>query len=194
MFIHPDDRMILDKVYKKSLLEKIPYTIEHRLLMPDCRIKWVSEIGHTDYESSCKPIHTTGTIQDITERKISEEHRDMNRKILELLNDSGDLHVVMQKVLSVIKTRTGFDAAGLRLQAGNDFPYFVHDGFTEDFLLTENSIIERDTNGDVCRNKDGSLCLECTCGQVITGNTGPPGRNFTRGGSCWTNDKADLPF
>jgi hypothetical protein len=43
----------------------------------------------------------------------------------------------------VIKRETGFDAVGIRLRSGNDFPYFVQNGFSHDFLLTENTLIAR---------------------------------------------------
>ena len=33
----------------------------------------------------------------------------------------------IQHVLAELKTRTGFDAVGIRLQAGDDFPYLAQD-------------------------------------------------------------------
>src|SRR5690606_21077697 len=40
-FVHPDDRARLDDVYRRSVEERTEYVFEHRLLMPDGRIKWV---------------------------------------------------------------------------------------------------------------------------------------------------------
>jgi PAS domain S-box-containing protein len=91
-----------------------------------------------------------------------------------------------------VRAQTGADAVGLRLQDGEDFPYFSEEGFSEDFLLTENTLAERGPDGGVCRDKDGKVCLECTCGLVIAGKTDPSNPLFTRGGSCWTNDSAPL--
>ncbi len=76
------------------------------------------------------------------------------------------------------------------------FHNFAQDGFSKDFLLTENTLIERGGDGSVCRDKDGNVCLECTCGLVISGKTDPANPLFTQGGSCWTNDSfplLDLP-
>jgi hypothetical protein len=95
-----------------------------------------------------------------------------------------------------LKTRTGVDAVGLRLQEGEDFPYFAQDGFSKDFLLTENTLIECGKDGGVCRDEGGNVKLECTCGLVISGKTDPSNPLFTQGGSCWTNDSfllLDLP-
>ncbi|MCP4342305.1 MAG: PAS domain S-box protein [Desulfobulbaceae bacterium] len=71
-FVHPDDRSPLDTAYQRSVKEKTPYQIEHRLLMSDGRIKWVNELGHTEYNTEGMPIRTVGTVQEITERKKAE--------------------------------------------------------------------------------------------------------------------------
>jgi signal transduction histidine kinase/CheY-like chemotaxis protein len=54
-------------------------------------------------------------------------------------------------------------------------------------LRTENSLVDRAADGGLCRDKDGSACLECTCGLVLSGRTDPTNPLFTKGGSCWTN-------
>ncbi len=133
---------------------------------------------------------------DITERKLTETYREMGQEILQILNEPGDLQESIQRVFSALKIRTGVDAVGLRLQEGDDFPYFVQDGFSKDFLRTENTLLERGKDGGVCRDKDGNVRLECTCGLVISGKTDPSNPLFTQGGSCWTNDSfplLDLP-
>jgi hypothetical protein len=91
-----------------------------------------------------------------------------------------------------MKAKTGVDVVGIRLQEGDDFPYFVQDGFSADFLLTENTLTERGADGGVCRDKDGHIRLECTCGLVLSGKTDPANPFFTRGGSFWTNDSFPL--
>jgi signal transduction histidine kinase len=108
------------------------------------------------------------------------------------LNEPSDLRHSIQRVITTFKTRTDFDAVGIRLQVGDDFPYYYQEGFSEDFLLKENSLVERADNGGVCRDKDGNVCLECTCGVVISGKTDPTNPLFTKGGSCWTNDSLPI--
>lgn len=70
--IHPDDRDKVNEAYIGSLRKKLPYTIEHRLLMPDGRIKWVKESCKTIYNADGIPIKSIGITQDVTERKLSE--------------------------------------------------------------------------------------------------------------------------
>jgi PAS domain S-box-containing protein len=135
-----------------------------------------------------------GMDRDVTERRRAETYREMGGEVLRILNEPGPLRGSIQRVLAALKTSTGFDAVGIRLQDGDDFPYFVQEGFSRDFLLTENTLIERAADGGVCRDKDGNVSLECTCGLVISGKTDPTNPYFTHGGSCWTNDEAGTPF
>jgi PAS domain S-box-containing protein len=139
-----------------------------------------------------RTIARIGVARDITERKRHEAYRDLDRKVLEILNEPGNLQAAIQRILAALKTLTGCAAAGLRLQAGDDFPYFAQEGFSKDFLLTENTLIERTADGGVCRDKDGQVRLECTCGLVISGQTDPANPLFTQGGSCWMNDSFPL--
>jgi len=129
---------------------------------------------------------------DVTDRILIDTYRDMIREVLQILNEPGKLKDLIPRVLGAIKNRTGFDAIGIRLQDVDDFPYFVQEGFPKDFLLTENTLVERSVDGGVCRDKDGNICLECTCGLIISGKTDPTNPLFTAGGSCWTNNS--FPF
>ncbi|MDP2218373.1 MAG: PAS domain S-box protein, partial [Methanolobus sp.] len=138
-----------------------------------------------------KDIFAT-VFQDITESKRKETYSEMEREILQILNESGSLKESIQLVLSSLKKCIGVDAAGIRLKDGDDFPYIVHDGFSQEFLLNENSLTVHEQDGCLCRDHNGNVKLECTCGLVISGNTDPSSPLFTPGGSCWTNDS--FPF
>jgi PAS domain S-box-containing protein len=70
--IHPDDRPEVEKTYYHSQENRIPYEIEHRLLMPDGRLKWVVEKCRIDFDRSGNPLRSVGIIQDITNRKSVE--------------------------------------------------------------------------------------------------------------------------
>jgi PAS domain S-box-containing protein len=156
---------------------------------------WISmnaKLIHSDESGQSGEQVIDGFAMDITERKLTEIYRDIGREILQILNEPGDLRDAIQRVLAVLTSRTGFYAVGIRLREGDDYPYFVQDGFAEDFLLTENTLVERAADNSICRDKDGNAKLECTCGLVISGNIDPSQSFFTRGGSFWTNDSQQL--
>jgi len=131
-------------------------------------------------------------IRDITGQKLAEIYHEIHRDVLQILNGPGSMRQTLQKILDVLQKRSGADAAGLRLQIGDDFPYFSHQGFSEQFLLSENSLLARDARGDICRNPDGSARLECVCGLVLSGKADPANPLFTPNGSCWSNDTLPL--
>jgi PAS domain S-box-containing protein len=87
--IHPDDREMVNKNYTDSLVDRSPYEIDHRLLMPDGRIKWVYERCRSDFDVDGKPLRSTGTVQDITERKQTEGAlRESEKRYRELIEGS----------------------------------------------------------------------------------------------------------
>lgn len=73
--LHPDEREVVDQAYKTSVATRVPYGIEHRLVMPDGRVKWVYERCETQYAPNGEPLRSVGTTQDITELKKAEDAR-----------------------------------------------------------------------------------------------------------------------
>ena len=132
-------------------------------------------------------------LHDITGRKMDERYRELSRKILQILNEPGNISDLLHRVLLEFKTGTMVDAVGIRLEEGDDFPYVCQEGFSTDFLLNENTLIDFSRDGEVCRDNDGKVCLACTCGLVISGKNDPSNPYFTPGGSFWTNDSAQIP-
>ena len=84
--IHPDDREMVNRAYAESLKTRQPYEISHRLLMKEGRVKWVNEIGHTDYDSGGKPLRSVGIVQDISVIKQAEEALQKANRKLNLLS------------------------------------------------------------------------------------------------------------
>jgi len=81
--IHPDDRERVDAAYSRSLEDRSPYVISHRLCMPDGRVKWVEERCVTDFDADGRPRVSRGTVQDITERHDIEEELRQFRATLD---------------------------------------------------------------------------------------------------------------
>jgi len=170
--------------YRRAVAENVPVHFEE--FYPEPLNAWYEVRAYPSAEG------LSVFFRDITERKLAEAYREMGRDVLQLLNEPGDVRASIQRVLAALKTRTGFDAVGIRLQDGDDFPYFAQEGFPEDFLLTENTLTERGADGGVCRDNDGNVSLECTCGLIICGKTDPANPLFTPGGSFLTNDSFPL--
>ena len=70
--LHPEDRVAVDKAFLASLLDPVPQSIEHRLLLPDGSVKFVEERWQVEVAEGGAPLRAIGTSQDITERKHAE--------------------------------------------------------------------------------------------------------------------------
>jgi two-component system, sensor histidine kinase and response regulator len=84
--IHPDDVDMVNEAYQNSLKNKEPYSIEHRLLMGDGRIKYVKEHCKSIFDDNGIGLKSSGTVQDITEQKLAELEIIEARKKAEVAN------------------------------------------------------------------------------------------------------------
>ena len=83
--VHPDDKELVRSSFRTSIERHQPYSIDHRLLFPDGRIKYLHAHGETYFNENNEPIRLLGILQDITEIKISEIERESHIK-LEMVN------------------------------------------------------------------------------------------------------------
>jgi CheY-like chemotaxis protein len=131
-------------------------------------------------------------------RKMAKALRESKRRqallteVLAVINEPLSLEDTIHRILAAIRREKRLEAVGIRLQSGNDFPYFVQHGFSDEFVQAENGLTVRAQDGGLCRDDKGNISLECTCGLVLSGRTDPENPLFTPGGSFWTNDTLPL--
>ncbi|MCK9394703.1 MAG: ATP-binding protein [Methylobacter sp.] len=101
--IHPEDRDAVNEAYSRSLQTHEPYQITHRLLMPDGRVKYVTERCASYFGADGKPIRSVGTVQDVTELKCAE-------LALKCLNDELEQRV-QQRTELLLKAKEEADRA-----------------------------------------------------------------------------------
>jgi PAS domain S-box-containing protein len=129
---------------------------------------------------------------DITDQKKAEEEREIMIGLLRLINATNQTKELMKLVMVFLKDVSGCEAVGIRLQEGEDFPYFVSSGFTEEFIRAENKLCSVNEMGELVRDSQGRPFLECMCGNIISGRFDPSRPFFTKHGSFWTNSTTNL--
>ena len=70
--IHPEDKLKVNDAYQKSLIDKSQYTISHRLLKKDGTVIYVEENCETIFNKKGEPLISKGTVQNITERFVTQ--------------------------------------------------------------------------------------------------------------------------
>ncbi len=71
--VHPDDRGAIESMVTECLAERAPVEAEFRIVRQDGEVRTVHGRAEVTVDAARKPIRMTGVIQDITERKQTEE-------------------------------------------------------------------------------------------------------------------------
>lgn len=137
-------------------------------------------------------IGITGASMDITQRKQAESRLRLTARILDRLNQLEGITDAIKDILFMVRDFTGFEAVAIRLKDGDDYPYYIANGFPEFFVEAERNLCHYNAEGEPDRDADGNVLLECMCGNVIAGRTDPKYSFFTKGGSFWTNSTTQL--
>jgi PAS domain S-box-containing protein len=70
--VHCDDRPALEEAVQRCYLEGEPYVENHRVVLPDGRLRWHQGRGRVAL-SDGRPVRMFGTGQDITDRVLAEQ-------------------------------------------------------------------------------------------------------------------------
>lgn len=70
--VHPNDREYLQNTVNSSILNNEPYSIDHRIILPNGEIRYVHEDGEVKHNNNGTVIGMFGTVKDITDRIHSE--------------------------------------------------------------------------------------------------------------------------
>jgi signal transduction histidine kinase len=124
-----------------------------------------------------------------TELEFLLEREKTIKEICAELNNFTDLRKTLQSIINHIKVLVRCEIIGIRLKEQGDFPYYVHEGYSKEFLILENSLCKKDAKGNkICDAGKKRYMLECMCGNVLQGRVDSTHDFFTEKGSFWTND------
>lgn len=109
--VHPEDRQTVIDAVNAALYEKKPYSIDHRVVLPDGSTRVVHEQADVTFDSFGAPVRMVGTVQDLTEQKLAEyELKKLSMAIEQSVNIVfiTDLSGVIEYVNPVFEAVTGY--------------------------------------------------------------------------------------
>lgn len=174
------------KLMHDSMISRIPHIIINEFIFPDGTTGW--------FDLRIQPVPEGIFIlsTDITERKLTENFNLLANEILESLNRFTDTGQMITSIINIIKSKTGFESVAIRLNDGDDYPYYKTVGFSEEFVKTERYLCNYDQDGKITRDTNGDPMLECMCGNILRGRINPSKSFFTKGGSFMSNNTSSL--
>jgi signal transduction histidine kinase len=93
--LHPDDRHIMIDAYEQAIAGGPRYDVDYRVVRPDGETRYVHSEGDVTWDADGRPLRMFGTMQDITERKQSEERLARYRdQLAELASEQAALRRV----------------------------------------------------------------------------------------------------
>lgn len=89
--VHPADRKMVNETVSLCLKHKRPYEIDHRIVLPNGKIRFIHESAKVIRDKDHKPCHMIGTALDITKTKRSEQalyqaKQDIEKTLLQTIN------------------------------------------------------------------------------------------------------------
>lgn len=75
-YIFPEDTEAFQNAIDAALFKTGKLNIQTRIQWPDNSVHWIHSMGTVYYNDKKEPVRMLGTVQDITERKEQERHKD----------------------------------------------------------------------------------------------------------------------
>ena len=66
--IHPEDRPVVEEIFRKAQLDKTDYDASYRIILPDGSIKHIYSVAHPVLNQSGELVEFVGTSMDVTEQ------------------------------------------------------------------------------------------------------------------------------
>lgn len=88
--LHPEDREDVLRSLEESMRTRDEHHVEHRLVRPDGRVRWVEGIGRVIRDPAGRVVRVVGVTMDVTDRKVAEA--EVRRTVADLERSNSELN------------------------------------------------------------------------------------------------------
>ena len=89
--VHPADRHAVNEAFLRSPELRAPCSIEHRVVLPGGRVKFVEERWQVTYDERGAPLQAFGTCHDVTDRKLADDALRQSQALLRIAGRTAKL-------------------------------------------------------------------------------------------------------
>ena len=138
--VDPEHRTMFERDLARAYAEGTPFEHEFRFLRPDGTDCFIHGRGHVERDPEGRPAALSGTLQDVTERRRSEERLRQAARVFESTSEGiviTDARGVIQAVNPAFSRITGYDEAEVLgqtpriLKSGRHDPVFYERMWTQ---------------------------------------------------------------
>lgn len=110
--IHPDSRTELTEYHLQVEKEKKRFDYEYKIIRPNTgEVRWVHGLGELEYDHQMNPVRMIGTIQDITDRKRTEESlRESEEAYRAIFENTGTAMILIEEDMTISMANGQFEA------------------------------------------------------------------------------------
>lgn len=96
--VHTEDVARVMASAERAVNEESLFAEEFRIIRPDGEVRWISNLGHAEYDAINSYMRLIGTVQDITPRKQAELERQALLEIMQGLAKTTDLQELLELI------------------------------------------------------------------------------------------------
>lgn len=125
--IYAADKLYVMRAIRNTLDNQAVFDAEYRVVWPDKSIHWLATRGEALRNAHTGETLFSGVVQEITQRKQTEQERDAHLREIEALN--GQLKLAMAETHHRVKNNLQVIAAMIDMQTMEDTPTLPRDEF-----------------------------------------------------------------
>jgi PAS domain S-box-containing protein len=111
--IHPEDRSLMGEAVSGAIRGGDPYDVEYRVIRPTGEVRIVHSRGEVRRDPSGRPYQMFGTVQDITERKRTEQRVLVQHRVTQILAEASTLEEATPRLLQALCEGLAWDLGAL---------------------------------------------------------------------------------
>ncbi len=94
VYTHPEDKNVGDEFISKALNTGKPVDVDYKIIAPDGTVRYHNAITRVKADENGKLLEVSGTIQDVTDKKLTEKTiKESEQRFRSLLNDISSVSV-----------------------------------------------------------------------------------------------------